>query len=262
MEEAAIASFFMYDREVTNINYREFLSYYKIKDPEIYKTLLPDTAVWRKSFSYNDPYVKHYFRHPAYNEFPVLGISYHQAQLYCEWLTELYHQNPERDYKKVIYRLPTEAEWIYVANGGNEAAIYPWEGSYMRASNGDIKANCLNFGSEVVYRDTLYKKDDNGLFQEIAIYRAGRHNLMGAAESLNDGADITAPSKSYWPNAFGLYNMAGNACEMVAEVGITHGGSWNDPEYYSQNHVRQFYTGEDSASSKRGFRFVMEVIEY
>lgn len=262
LEESTINSLFMYNREVTNINYLEFLSYYKERDTAKLKTLLPDTLVWQTPQAFNAPYVEYYLRHPSYQNYPVVGVSHYQAELYCEWLTARYNQNPDRVFKKVNYRLPTEAEWIYASNGGNQTAIYPWAGQYMRKANGDMMANCLNFGTEGVYRDTVYKKTVNGEFKEIYIYRAGPHNYMGVAGSLHDAADITAPAKSYWPNAFGLYNMAGNVCEMVAEVGITHGGSWKDPGHYLQNQVRQFYSGEHSSSAKRGFRFVMEVVEY
>lgn len=256
-----IKSFIMAKGEVTNIDYLEFLAYYKTRDPEKFKKIMPDTLVWRTPLAFNEPYVEYYFRHPAYQNYPVVGISYQQAKLYCAWLTELYNQNPDRIFKQVIYRLPTEAEWVYAAKGGNDDAVYPWNGQYMRASNGDIKANCLTFGPEGVFRDTLYEKDKSGEYKAVYIYRT-YPNRMGVASNLNDGADVTAPAISYWPNAFGLYNMAGNVSEMVEELGLTHGGSWRDPGAYLQNHVRQFYEGENSASAQRGFRYVIEVVEY
>ena len=77
----------------------------------------------------------------------------------------------------------------------------------------------------------------------------------------SDYADVTAPAESYWPNDYGLYNMAGNVCEMVKQPGISRGGSWRDPGYYLQNSVRQTYKGKDTSSSKRGFRTVIKVIE-
>ncbi len=262
IKEKEISSFMMKKGEVTNSDYLKLLYYYKTKDLEKYKTLLPDTLVWRTPLAYNEPYVEYYMRHPAYQEYPIVGVSHHQAELYCEWLTEVYHQNPDRIYQKVIYRLPTEAEWIYAANGGLSNANYPWAGPYMRNAAGKIKANCLNFGTEGVYRDTLYKKDRNGNFKEVYIYRAQPHHGIDHETDLNDYSDITAPTISYWPNNYGLYNMAGNVCEMVAEKGITHGGSWNDPGHYLQNHIRQFYEGEHSSSHKRGFRVVMQILEY
>lgn len=257
-----IAPFIMKKGEVTNKEYLEFLAYYTTNNLEKYHTLLPDTLVWRTASSFNAPYVEYYFRHPAYSDYPLVGISYNQALAYCEWLTERYHQNPERIFKKVIIRLPTEDEWIYAAQGGNEDAIYPWNGSYIHAANGDIMANCSNLGLEGIYRDTLYEKTANGEFKEVYIFRASHFNHAGVAGYFNDVSDITAPVISYHPNAYGLYNMAGNVSEMVAEIGITHGGSWKDPGYYLQNHIRQFYKSEATSSSDRGFRIVIEVVEY
>lgn len=257
-----VESFFMYCKEVTNIDYLECLHYYKLRDKRMYQQLLPDTTVWTKDGLIGGPLVEHYLRHPAYQRYPLVGISYEQAVLYCQWLTEVYHQNPDRTFKKVVYRLPTENEWIYAASGGDQKAVYPWAGWYMRDADGNIKANCINFGTETVFRDTLYQKDANGHFVQVPIYRALPYDFMGAAGTFNDGADVTAPAQSYWPNDYGLYNMAGNVAEMVAEPGITHGGSWRDPGAYLRIAQRQFYTDQNSASATRGFRFVMEVIEY
>ncbi|NOQ71315.1 MAG: SUMF1/EgtB/PvdO family nonheme iron enzyme [Crocinitomix sp.] len=258
----SVDNYFMKKGEVTNSDYLAFLNYCRTKDTSTYVKALPDTLVWRTPLAYNEPYVEYYLRHPSYQTYPVVGVSYQQAKLFCEWLTKKYNQNPERVFKKVVYRLPTQYEWVYAAQGGSGRAIYPWNGEYMRASNGDLMANCLRFGTEDVYRDTLYEKDYKGEFKEVYIYRTAPHRCRSAACAIDHTADITAPAVSYRPSPYGLYNMAGNVCEMVEEIGITHGGSWRDPGAYLQNSARQFYKGENSASSKRGFRYVIEVLEY
>lgn len=223
--------------------------------PEVYRKALPDTLVWRNPLSYNEPYVNYYLRHPAYQYYPVVGVNWVQANEYAEWRSDRVNEqiliekgilksNPNqqnednfnteaylaRQYEGLVrknlknldpngegrrpvrmqdgillpdYRLPTEAEWEYAAlalrgnaiyENVNEKRLYPWNGLTMR--DGDPEAQGLM----------------------MANYKRGRGDNMGVAGYLNDNADITAPVKSYLPNDFGLYNMAGNVSEWVLDV--------------------------------------------
>ena len=262
-KKTPIKEFYMYSTELDNFGYLEFLYSLKNKGSKDYEKMLPDTNVWISDLSYNEPYVQHYFRHPAYMNYPVVGVSYEQATAYCEWITDIFNEGPFDTFKEVKFRLPTEAEWTYAARGGLLYSDYPWGGPYLRNAQGQALANCLMIGTENVYRDTLYKKNEEGDYEEVFIYRAdGAGSYMGVAGALNDAADVTAPVTAYNPNGFGLYNMAGNVSEMVLEEGISKGGSWRDPGYYLKNDVHQTYEGRNSSSSKRGFRMIFEVIEY
>jgi formylglycine-generating enzyme len=252
-----VSSFYMDETEVRNVDYREYLYWISrvfVDYPEVYKNALPDTLVWRRPMAYNEPYVQYYFRHPAYNEYPVVGVNWLQANDYCAWRTDrvnekilidegilsmdpnqlgdenfnteaylagqyegLVKQNkpsldPNKEDRRVMledglllpkYRLPTEAEWEFAAFGliGNsyderiyERRLYPWNGKTLRNDakkyRGDMRAN----------------------------YVRGRGDMMGTAGALNDNAEITAPVKSYWPNDYGLYCMAGNVSEWVLDV--------------------------------------------
>lgn len=293
-----VATFYMDETEVSNVDWLEYLNWIKEvpANPRWYYEALPDTLVWRSPLAYNEPYVNNYFRHPAYQEYPVVGITWEQAMAYCEWRTNVVNENILRnkgvlnDWKtyataksgvagkggaaatakggtaakvstdpfdldlylngqyddkgkgapKVLnpkpgaagavgangkpssseknqrfakiedglftpgkYRLPTEAEWEYAAlsligtannNIVNNSKTYPWYGLGIRSPG--------KFTRGLIY----------------ANFKRGEGDNMGVAGYLNDGADITAPVRSYLPNDFGLYNMAGNVSEWVLDT--------------------------------------------
>lgn len=214
---------FMKTTEVSNKDYREFLS--SISPDERIKNI-PDSTLWSTSNKYNSPMVEYYFRHPAYNNYPVVNISYKQANSYCHWLTkQLNHFLPNQ---QVLVRLPTEKEWSEAAQGGNNYAIYPWGTESMRVEKGKHQ----------------------GTLQANFLLRKGF--------SILDGASITAPVNSYWPNPFGLYCMSGNVSEMVAEKGIVKGGSWRNRADYLRIDKKQYVY---SASPEVGFRYVVEIVQ-
>lgn len=228
---------FMKETEVSNFNYYEFV-YSQSRSEEEIAELLPDTTVWRKKNEYNEPYVEYYFRHPAYREYPVVGISKEQAEKYCEWLSEVlidkYRNDQKSDIDSVIVRLPTKREWIDAAKGGNDYYEYPWEGHDIRITEGKFQ----------------------GMIQ--ANFVRGIGDYMGVAGHLNDNADVTAPVISYWPNDFGLYNCAGNVAEMIADDNVAMGGSWRSSGYDVK------VTSEINAtepSSQIGFRYLVEVVK-
>jgi formylglycine-generating enzyme len=265
-----IASFYMDETEVSNQDWLDYLHYLAItfpNDREAYYNATPDTLVWRRPLSYNEPYVDNYLRHPAFQDYPVVGVTWEQAQEYCAFRTNQINENILREtgrlaswkdvaasgkgtdqpfdtetalnnqyggkegknalknldpnakpgangkatrsvrmedgILKPAYRLPTEAEWEYAALGlaGNtqfenieDGKIYPWNGMGVRSP----------------------KRRTRGMI--LANFKRGEGDNMGVGGSLNDKADITAPVRSYEPNDFGLYNMAGNVNEWTQDT--------------------------------------------
>ena len=218
----------------------------------------PDSLCWIRdfSYSYNEPMAKKYFNHPAYGNYPVVGVNWKQATAFCEWRT--HYLNSFLESKKRTaesdFRLPTEAQWEYAARGGRSQAPYPWGGLYLRNKKGCLLAN----------------------------FKPGRGNYP------EDGGLYTVRADAYWPNDFGLYNMAGNVAEWTSSLyyegsynfqhdmnpdvrytakdsdpprmkrKVIRGGSWKDVGHFLQTGTRA-YEYQDTAKSYIGFRCVIDL---
>jgi len=90
--KVTVKSFYMDQTEISNLQYREYLYWlgrvFGADYPEVQRKALPDTLVWRDELAYNEPYVEYYLRHPAYANYPVVGVSWLQANDYCKWRTD------------------------------------------------------------------------------------------------------------------------------------------------------------------------------
>jgi sulfatase modifying factor 1 len=215
----------------------------------------PDTLVWLHDFSYaaNEPMVESYFSHPSYRNYPVVGVTWRQARAFTTWRSR--YNDSYKDSRRLPHRapylMPTEAEFEYAARGGRIGTDYPWGGPYIKNAKGCLLAN----------------------------FKPGRGNYT------DDGGAYTVNVKSYFPNDYGLYNMAGNVAEWtlsafdesastfvhdlaptfnyeakatdpeVLKRKVVRGGSWKDIGYFLQNSTRS-YEYQDTAKSYIGFRCV------
>jgi formylglycine-generating enzyme required for sulfatase activity len=192
-----------YDKtEISNLAWMEYVAWMQKEygsDSRQYKKSLPDTLVWRSKTSYNEPYVNYYFRHPAYKNYPVVGISYEQAVDYCRWRTLRVKEFLKMDKKTYVfeYRLPDRSEWQGVS--------------------------LLGWGKKAKMMIRSGKYDNTHPYN----FKKGSGDKSGIAGTLiNKNADITAPCVSNFPNEKDLYNLFGNVAEMVREKGQSVGGGW------------------------------------
>jgi formylglycine-generating enzyme len=216
----------------------------------------PDTTVWVKMFSYayNEPIAQQYNWFKAFDNYPVVGVTYKQANAFNHWRTKIWRETKDakKEYLESEFRLPTEAEWEWAARGGLQQSPYPWGGPYVTNKKGCYLAN----------------------------FKPNRGNYS------SDGGLYTVKVNAYWPNDYGLYNMSGNVAEWTTSsystnayqyVGdispesrlktqdsdpewlkrrVIRGGSWKDVAYYLQVSTRD-WEFQDTAKAYIGFRSII-----
>jgi sulfatase modifying factor 1 len=220
-------------------------------------SVYPDTAVWVRQFAYsnNEPIAQQYNWFPAFDEYPVVGVNWIQANAFCVWRTALWKGDREKRklYFEGKFELPSETEWEWAARGGRQLSPYPWGGPYMLNQKGCYLANF---------------KPERGDYS-------------------SDGGLYTVRANAYWPNDYGLYNMSGNVAEwtrsiyvqngynvnMMSDINpeikaklsetdpawqrriVVKGGSWRDPAPYL-NVANRDYEFADTSKAYIGFRTV------
>jgi formylglycine-generating enzyme len=254
-KRVTISPFYMDDMEMTNHKYRQFVnsmltdSVSVLGEEFIMTKLYPDTTVWSHDFTYHsgDQLTEYYYSSPAFDMYPVVGVSWDAAVYFCKWRSKLIndYRSQHNLAKSPSFRLPSEAEWEWSARGGKEGAKYPWGNPYVANGKGCFLANFKPYRGN---------------------YRA-------------DGYAYTSPSNSFNANDYGLYNMAGNVAEWCADAyaesympvtwdlnpiydepneprKIIKGGSWKDVAHFLETGTRT-YEFRDATRSYIGFRCVM-----
>jgi formylglycine-generating enzyme required for sulfatase activity len=222
------------ETEVSNFSWFEYEFWIKEKygyHSKEHIAALPDTLVWRDKSAYNEPYVQYYYRHPAYKNYPVVGVSYEQVSAFIQWRMERIKEymciSKKYDIVSFEFRLPTKSEWEFLSNNGD----------HVFKNDGRNEKGMITFNHVWEPKDSV----------ELKRVAAG-HNGYSI-----ENADVTAPVYAYWPNKFKLWNMIGNVSEMVLEKGISKGGSW-------RHRLEQCRVGKDITYEKPtawlGFRCV------
>ena len=228
-----------------------------LKDVEV--SIFPDTLAWMHDYAYafNEPMTSEYFWHPAFDDYPVVGINWSQAVAFSKWRTQIMNRFLKRNNETTLpeFRLPTESEWEYAARGGMDLSPYPWGGPYTRNHKGCFLAN----------------------------FKPLRGNYVA------DGGLRSVKVASYNPNGYGLYDMAGNVSEWTSNTfdesafsyahdinmdyqldseyadsevlkrKVIRGGSWKDISYFIQTSTRD-YEYQDTAKCYIGFRCTVDFL--
>jgi len=215
----------------------------------------PDTLVWISDFTYayNEPMAKTYFWHPAYDNYPVVGVNWKQARAFSIWRTNYLNTYLSQTGSSYVndFRLPTESEWEYAARGGLQLSPYPWGGPYTRNYNGCFLANFKPLRGNYV--------DDGGLHTVIVAHYSpndyGLYDMAGnVAEWTNNAFDPSTYQYAHDLNMDYTYE-AKDSDPPVLKRKVIRGGSWKDISFYMQVSTRD-YEYQDTATSYIGFRNV------
>ncbi len=206
-----------------------------------------------------------FFEKSQYKNYPTLDISFDGANMYCKWLTDVYNAQEDREYQKVVFRLPTRQEWTMAALGYSDFQSWVFEENTIEAITQEggkkkehydlAETDCLYPWAIRAweYRNTVFNK-----FRCLLANVRTPQVVTCPAGTLGDGFRVTSPVGTYFANEMGLFDVIGNVAEMIDEKAKAMGGSWNHSPEESTIHSVMNY---DMRSTDVGFRVFMEVIE-
>jgi gliding motility-associated lipoprotein GldJ len=255
----SIDAFYIDATEIRNVDYREYIHWLEmvfVSYPEVARNALPDTLAWRKPLGYNESFVEFYFRFTSYNEYPVVAVSWAQANDYCTWRTDRVNEKALIDRGILEYSVADQKDAdnfntdAYMAgeytgvvkrnlediSGRNpegrrvryeDGILFPkfrlpteaeWEYAAM-ASTGNVATGVLSGRNIYPWKGDRVRQTGNvNKGTLMANFQKGRGDLIGVANNPDGNAPQPLPVTSFWPNDFGLYCMAGNVNEWVLDV--------------------------------------------
>ena len=213
----------------------------------------PDTTCWINDFQNadNEPYMRLYFSHPNYSDYPVVGVTWEQATAYCNWRTDFLMRGMGGSAKFIQrYRLPTEAEWEYAARGkeGNEL---PWENPDVKSDKGCYYANFKPDRGN-------YTKDGNLITSKVGIYSANSNGLFDMAGNVAEWTSTVYTESGVLSMSDvnpELYYRAAKEDPYALKKKSVRGGSWKEPESFIKSAWRS-YEYQNVGRSFVGFRCV------
>ena len=209
--------------------------------------IYPDTTCWVNDFpnADNETYMRNYFSNAAYNDYPVVGVTWEQANAFCAWRTEflLKGLGPAARYVQ-RYRLPTEAEWEFAARGKDQNE-FPWTNEDVASGKGCFYANFKPDNGN-------YTKDGNLITSKVGIYNANTNGLFDMAGNVAEwtstiytDAGVDAMNDI---NPQLKYNAAIEDPYRLKKKSV-RGGSWKDPESY----IRSAWRSSEYQNQPRSF---------
>ncbi len=229
--------FYIKNFEVTNGEYKEFLNEQSSANR---LRLQPDTTVWISDFmfSYNDPMTRRYFYQKRYDNYPVVGVTYHQAIAYCKWYQEKLNKELKLEGKRVIVDLPNQFEWAF-ANGNH---YYAFNDSKVYLNNSffdeDYLTN-LNLKGDTTHHNLV----NRAILPAYA--NMNSHNFMNDGylytTSIDQLKNVKSPIVVHKDQVNGVFYLNTNVSEWCKE---TYQDNWKELFEWRQKELRKLGTKE------------------